>query len=613
MAASDAVGIPVSVRVEGADTTLLESTVESASHSVNGGDDSGSHPCGGPIGEAPGPTVTGALDDALRAAGKTWVGQWSNSNGDFLITTIAGESATPSGPWTILLNGVPTPVGGCSMKVEAGDRVLFARDVVFQTMTLGLSGPSEVEPGEKFRLLVEDERDHGAPVAGAVVRSEGLTATTESDGSAGFTVDEPGRYRFKATHPEGIRSNSVEACVGVSGCAGSGTPGARLTGIRGGSRFLRGATPRTLRGSVRASESVRLAVRFRGYRGRCKAWNAARGRLVHRRCGAKPHWITVPAQNGGWSFRTGNLPPGRYRILVRVPGETPPRWRDGENRVAFTVRAVRLGQVPLRRAAARFLARQVRSVQVRRSGLLSAWSAIALGARGNRNAGRLLTPLTKGRFRQWRTADLAGNLAAAIRIRKGRPPARRAAPRLQAMRHNLIARQGPEGSWDGDLNLTAMSVLALPSAPAAVKAAEWLAEQQASSGGFGAAPALPVDVDTTGLVGWALAQARLGPELQAAAAFVAGTQNSDGGFPAVPGGVSNAQSTGLGLLVLRLAGDLRRGPANADGITPAHYLAGISRRSGSIDYMPGIRSSPVWVTAQALTGLLPTGRLIARR
>lgn len=593
-AASTAHATLVSVRVEGASSTLLQTEIETSVHLVDGSDGTGRHACRGPIGERSGPTVTGALDDALRATGKVWRGEWSDSSGDFLITSIAGEQASSSGPWTILLNGVPTPVGGCSMKVGDGDQVLFARDVVFQTMTLGLSGPAEVQPGESFRLSVTDERDDGAPVPDAVVASDGLSATTDADGEALFAVATPGRYSFKATHSDGIRSNSIDVCVGVSGCESTGAP-ARITGLGDGSVFMRGAAPGTIRGTSKLGKTLGLALRFRGYGGRCRSWDGHRDRLVRRSCRAKLNWFDVVPLGRTWSLAVGVLPPGRYRIYARVSGSRGKPWRAGINRVDFRVLNRRLSAHALRRRSLRYLDRQARVDTVRSSGLLSSWAGLALGLRGRRSSKQLAAGLMIGRPARAASGELARNLAALERIRPRFP--------LAPMRKELISRQDPDGSFGGEVSLTAMAVLALPGTSAAARAALWLSGQQQVSGGFSAAGTGPADVDTTGLVAWALAFVGYPEEIADAAAFVRSTQNHDGGFPAVGGAVSNAQSTGFGLVAIQVSGGSRLGPRTADGITPTHFLAALQQRNGSIAYTAGLRATPVWVTSQALLGL----------
>lgn len=600
--ASAAAAVEVNVRVEGATSTLLEANVEATVHPVDGGDGTGPHACRGPIGEIPGPTVTGALDDALLTEGSSWRGEWSSNAGDFLVTSIAGEVQTSTGPWTILLNGSPTPVGGCSIRVSKGDRVLFARDVVFATMTLGLSGPVEVMPGEEFGLFVGDDRNGGIPVAGAQVRSGERTNETDGLGVARFRIEEVGRYTFKATHPDGIRSNAFAVCVGTTGCDENSVQVARIIGLTDGASYMRNAYPTTFRGITRGDLDLRLAVNFKGYRGRCRALRPGRGGMVKRNCRKKPRWFDLQSKDGRWDFSIGRLPPGWYRMFVRLKGSDGKPWRAGSNRIDFRILSRRFSRRALVSGAVGYLDRQVRSSEVRSSRLLGGWSGLALGLHGRRSARVLLPQLRIDRPRTAGTSDLARGLAAIVSIRSGRADA--------GMKQALISRQQPDGSFESNANLTAMATLALRGSAAAGRAATWLADVQMPQGGFSASAGGPPDVDTTGLVAWALARSGYEEAATRAAAFVKGVQNPDGGFPAVSGGSSNAQSTGFGLLAIHSISGPPSGPPNTDGITPAHYLATLQRRDGAIDYAPGMRTTPVWVTAQAILGLIGHGRLI---
>lgn len=565
-------GAEVSVRVEGSAETLFEGDVTTKIHRVDGGDASGTHPCSGSIGEGSTTTLTGALDDAMRSAGLSWHGSWDNSAGDFLIDSIAGEEATPAAPWSTLLNGEPTPTGGCTTPVKDGDRVLLAYDAFLKTKTLGLTGPGEVEPGDSFVLGVHDERDGSDPIGGATVKSgDGYSAATGSDGRATLTIIEPGTYRFKAEHPDGIRSNSVAVCVGVEGCAGGPGPGnrpTRIDKIEHDQTFMRGAGPRILRGRVSGSAGVRLALTSRKGK-RCRAWSAGKRRMIRRACGRKLIWTRAVVSGTSWSARVGPLRPGRYELLSRAvsPRVTEPR-KTGVNRIAFKVSAKRLNVRRLADRAAAYLRSPPTRRTVRSSSLVARWVSLALGMRGDR-----------------RQAAKADRLA-----------------------RKLLPKQSEDGSFGADLNLTATAAITIrrSSPEQSSKAADWLEERQQASGGFGFSTGSGPDVDSTGLTAWALALNGRDEAVSAAARFVRGTQNLDGGLPAVPGGKSNAQSTGLGLVALRLAGPGSLRTRTEDGITPLHFLATLQKRNGSIQYAPGLATTPSWVTAQALIGLSPT-------
>jgi hypothetical protein len=188
----------------------------------------------------------------------------------------------------------------------------------------------------------------------------------------------------------------------------------------------------------------------------------------------------------------------------------------------------------------------------------------------------------------------------------------------RAILGDRLGRQRPDGSLGGEVNATALAVLALAPGPGIpsraarrARACAWLASAQEPGGGFGYRPGIPPDVDSTGLAAWGLALCGRGGAVGRGGAFVRAAQASDGGFPSLPGGAANAQSTGLGLVALRLAAigpDSVRSPS---GATPLDRHASLARRDGSIAYSAGASPTPVWTTAQALLGLTSTRVLLA--
>jgi hypothetical protein len=349
LAAVAAVAVPkaaattVTLKVESSTdpAPLFSGPVDTAPHSVDGGDGSGPHPCSGPPGETPVPTATGALDDALRTAGISWQGSWNPSFRDFFIERIGPHASTPPDDyWSLSINDRFSS-GGCLAKVADGDEVRFFYGPLF-------GAPPQPGPGE----------------------------------------------------------------------AGGGAEGGGTNGGRGGADA--GRRPTELRGIARR------ATRF----------------LRH------------------------NQGPG------------------GE------------------------------------------WGELALALRGHRQA-----------------SDEA-----------------------QLLAERLLDRH-PNGS-PGD------------------------------------------DVDSIALDAWALAVAGRRAAARRAAIAVRAAQRPDGGFPAIPGGSSNAQSTGVALIALRVAGLGPRPSAEPGGPTPLDYLASLARRNGSIVYSKGSSLTPVWTTAQALLGLTSRARLL---
>jgi hypothetical protein len=339
-APAGAVVVDLTVESSTAPTALYDGPVETFPHAVDGDDGSGPHPCAGPPSGPPSATATGALDDAMRAAGISWRGNWDPSFHDFFIERIGPfASAPPDEYWSLTVNG-RFSAGGCLATVTDGDAVRFFYGPLFST-------PPEGDPATP-----------GGPAGEA------------------------------------------------------GRPGA------------------------------------------------------------------------------GRLPPS-----VR---------RGGLERVA--------------RRAARFLGDN--------DGVGGEWAALALALRGGH--------------------ELAG-------------AARRLGERLRAL---------PGRGWAGP------------------------------------------DVDSAALAAWALAMRGRYAKARRAALFVRSAQAADGGFPTMPGGDSNAQSTGVALVALRVAGLGPRPTPVAGGPTPLDYLASLARRDGSIAYTPGRNPTPVWTTAQALLGLTGKEKLM---
>lgn len=376
--------VTLSVTAAGAPAPLFEGQVSTQAHPVDGGDGSGPHPCSGSLSSAPGPTATGALDDAMRAAGIAWRGNWDQSFRDFFVDRIGSyASAAPDHYWSLTVDG-RFSAGGCLAQVADGDSVHFFYGPLYGQ---GSPQPPPASPSS------------------------------------------PG--------------------------GGAGSPG--------------------------------------------------------------------PAA------KTGPPPKRLHRVVAN---------------------------------AIRFLRRQHGE----------AWAQLALALRGE------------------------GDPAAAAAALLG--------PRLHA--------QTTDGSFGDDVNATALAVLALRSSRprSAARAAAWLVTVQSSSGGFGYRPGVPADVDTTGLVSWALAIEGRTAAVSHAAAFVRSAQSADGGFPALPGGTSNTQSTGLATIALRLAEIGPRRSLAPSGRGPLDYLVSLAHHDGSIAYQPGSSPTPAWTTAQALLGLTSRARLL---
>ena len=354
-ACAPALAAPVTVqlRVEGSEATLFEGPVTTDGKAIDKGD--GPHPCDGTAAspaQAPGPTMTAALDDASIASGFPWEATWF-SFGDFLITRVGSDASSPSAFWGTVLNYEPTQVGGCWQQVREADDLLFAFGDIYTQPLLKLSGPVTVRAGQSLSLTVTDGKT-GAPVQGASVAGR----RTLADGRARVLFDSPGLMRLKAEKPNAIRSSTLAVCVapaaggdcgvpvmglgsqGSSGAVDSRAPSARISGPRNGRRYARG--PRLLRGTARDDGSgvskVELSLRRRAGR-RCSQWSGRRERFVGRTCRKASFFDAGTGPN--WSYLLpSRLPAGRYVLDVKAvdrAGNTQTRFVRGRSRAVFEV------------------------------------------------------------------------------------------------------------------------------------------------------------------------------------------------------------------------------------------------------------------------------------
>jgi energy-coupling factor transport system substrate-specific component len=187
--------------------------------------------------------------------------------------------------------------------------------------------------------------------------------------------------------------------------------------------------------------------------------------------------------------------------------------------------------------------------------------------------------------------------------------------------HNLVAELRAEragnGSFSGQVNITAFAVFALRSvsAPASElrRSADWLRRAQNRDGGWGFRPDAPSDADSTGAVLQALGAAGSpGKDGAQGVRYLRRAQLSDGGFPLARGGASNSQSTSWAVQGLVAAGT---SPSSVEsgGNDPLSYLASQQAPDGHYRYSSATDQTPIWVTAQALLAVnrraFPLGRV----
>lgn len=173
----------------------------------------------------------------------------------------------------------------------------------------------------------------------------------------------------------------------------------------------------------------------------------------------------------------------------------------------------------------------------------------------------------------------------------------------------LLSYRQPDGSFEGDANITAFAILALrasgagPADPPLAAAGRWLALQQNADGGFSfATRGASSDVDDTGAALQALVAAKAARpgEIARAVSYLRRAQSADGGFPQQKGGAPNAQSTAWAVQGLVAAGRLS---AFSGRRSPLAYLEGLMAANGSVRYSQSSAQTPVWVTAEALAAL----------
>lgn len=168
----------------------------------------------------------------------------------------------------------------------------------------------------------------------------------------------------------------------------------------------------------------------------------------------------------------------------------------------------------------------------------------------------------------------------------------------------LAGRRSKNGSFQGQVNLTAFGILALRATGTTRsqlrRSASWLREARNDNGGWGFQPGVSSDADSTGaaLQGLAAAGSR-GKPVKAGVAFLRRAQRSDGGWSLAAGGPTNSQSTAWAVQGLLSAG---ADPAavRSGGRSPFDYLASRQAKDGHYRYSKASDQTPVWVTGQAL-------------
>ena len=222
---------------------------------------------------------------------------------------------------------------------------------------------------------------------------------------------------------------------------------------------------------------------------------------------------------------------------------------------------------------------------------LTAWAALGLRAAGQSPSSRLAAiKYLVAHEPDLKSATDIALVALAEQALGG--DADRSLARLQAL-------ERPDGSFDGLVNGTAWSVLALRSrgSPVPPKTFRWLLAHQTHAGGWSWSPRSAADSNDTAAVVQALRAANVkGRPIRNAIRFLLGFHNRDGGFELTHGRGSDAQSTAWAVQAFVAAG--MKPPRTA-----FTYLKRLQRPDGSFRYSTRYTTTPVWVTAQALMAL----------
>jgi hypothetical protein len=128
------------------------------------------------------------------------------------ICGVGGSTATKTLSWYLKVNHKNPNLGGESVKVKAGDEVLWALAAFPYPKELALSAPDEAMAGEPFQVRVFSYDDKGKKKPAAGVTVTGAEAPTGADGAT--TVELSGPKRLTARHGKDIPSNSEAVCVG---------------------------------------------------------------------------------------------------------------------------------------------------------------------------------------------------------------------------------------------------------------------------------------------------------------------------------------------------------------------------------------------------------------
>lgn len=345
----------VTVRVEGATTTLVPRTAVRTDTTAINKDGKPAHTCSGT-------SAGGALE---KATGGDWNGPWFEGLG-YSVQRIKGESHIFPAPeyFSLWINFRATSEGVCgaTSELQQGDDVLFFVDrcvsdpVTFlctnaPVLPLGLRAPGNVAPGAPFTVSVVEYAPSGtpSPVDGATVTGGVEPVTTDAAGNAVVTAGALETFSLRATKANRAPSASELVCVssGADGRCGSAdreAASATITGIREGQRFTRANAPRRLTATIEADTSGLQVVKLRLTRSagpRCSYYSTKSERFRRAPCGVnRAPWAALGDRREVDYLLPAKLPRGRYVLDVNAvdkAGNRDDARRRGGNRIVFHV------------------------------------------------------------------------------------------------------------------------------------------------------------------------------------------------------------------------------------------------------------------------------------
>jgi hypothetical protein len=124
---------------------------------------------------------------------------------------VGGFASHGSYSWYLKVNHKNPELGGDSVKLHAGDEVLWALAKYPYPNELSLVAPATATAGAPFKVQVFSYNDKGKRKPAAGVTVTGASGPTGADGSATVTLTGP--TTLIATHGKDIPSNRVAVCV----------------------------------------------------------------------------------------------------------------------------------------------------------------------------------------------------------------------------------------------------------------------------------------------------------------------------------------------------------------------------------------------------------------